>query len=280
MKSVVITGASTGIGLATVDAALNAGYRVFGSVRCEPDASRLKAQFPEHFTPLLFDVTDAEAIARASAVVAAELKEQTLHGLINNAGIAIAGPLLHLPLDELRKQFEVNVFSVIAITQAFAPLLGADHSRQGPPGKIINISSVAGKNTSPFVGAYAASKHALEGLSGSLRRELLLHGIDVIIVGPGAVRTPIWGKPDLAVYATTPYGPSLKRAYEYMMQLAAKGFPPERCAGLLLNILEDPHPKTRYALVPQPLTNWWLPRLLPDRWTDRIIAKALGLSRG
>jgi NAD(P)-dependent dehydrogenase (short-subunit alcohol dehydrogenase family) len=279
MKSVVITGVSTGIGYATVEAAIRAGYQVFGSVRTQADAERLLKDFPKHFLPLVFDVTDADGIARAASMVSEVLGDRTLDALIHNAGIAVAGPLLHLPMDEVRQQFEVNVFSVVAVTQAFAPILGADRARQGAPGKIIAISSVAGKNSSPFVGAYAASKHALEGLCGTLRRELMLHGIDVIIVGPGAIRTPIWDKPNLAPYASTPYGPSLKLAYDFMMDVARKGLAPEQCAALLVEILEASKPKARYALVPQPLMNWWLPRILPARWVDKIVAQRLGLKR-
>jgi short-subunit dehydrogenase len=139
------------------------------------------------------------------------------------------------------------------------------------------ISSVAGKNTSPFVGAYAASKHALEGYSGTLRRELMLFGIDVIIVGPGAVKTPIWDKPRLEPFLNTPFAPALRRTYDIMQSMAAKGLAPERCADLILEILTTPRPKVRYALVPQPLINWYLPRWLPARWVDRIVASRLGL---
>ncbi|MBM3760106.1 MAG: SDR family NAD(P)-dependent oxidoreductase [Acidobacteria bacterium] len=279
MKTVVITGVSTGIGLAAARAAVSAGFYVFGSVRNEADAARLTAELPHGFHPLIFDVTDAEGIQKAAHEVAQVLSGRTLDGLIQNAGIAVAGPLLHIPMDQIRKQFEVNVFSVVAIAQAFAPLLGADRSLAGKPGKIIHISSVAGKNGAPFVGAYAASKHALEGLSESMRRELMLYGIDVIVVGPGAVRTPIWGKAEIEPYLDTPYAEPLRRTQQYMQDLASKGFPPERCADLLVEILMNPSPATRHALVPQPLTNWWIPRLLPKRWLDAIIASRLGLKR-
>ncbi len=279
MKSLVVTGASTGIGHATVAAALARGYEVFGSVRTAVDAARLRQEFPKHFTPLLFDVTDAQAVAAAAHQVAAALGSHTLTALVNNAGIAVSGPLLHLPLDQLRHQLEVNLVAVLGVTQAFAGLLGADRSRTGPPGRILNISSVAGRNGAPFVGAYAASKHALEGLSESLRRELMLHGIDVIVIGPGAIRTPIWSKADLAPYQDTPYREAIQLGYEAMMNLAAKGFPVERCAGLILDVIETPHPHTRYSLVPQPWLNHWPQRLLPKRWVDRIIASRLKLRR-
>ncbi len=277
MRSVVVTGVSTGIGHATVASLIRGGFHVFGSVRNAADAARLTADYPQHFTPLLFDVTDAAAIAAAAQTVAHALAGQTLAGLVNNAGIAVAGPLLHLSAKDLAHQFEVNLFAVHTITQAFAPMLGTDRSRTGPPGRIVMISSVAGKNTSPFVGAYAASKHALEGYSGTLRRELMLFGIDVIIVGPGAVKTPIWDKPRLEPFLNTPFAPALRRTYDIMQSMAAKGLAPERCADLILEILTTPRPKVRYALVPQPLINWYLPRWLPARWVDRIVASRLGL---
>ncbi len=155
MQSVVITGASTGIGWATAKLLLDRGFRVFGSVRKQADADRLKSEF-----------------------------------------IAVAGPVLELAADEFRRQMDVNVIGPIIATQAFGPLLGADSSLKGKPGRIVMISSVAGKNGNPLASAYSASKHAIEGLSESLRREMMLFGIDVIIVAPGAVKTPIWSKAD------------------------------------------------------------------------------------
>ncbi len=277
MRSLVITGVSTGIGLATVESALRAGFEVFGSVRTQEDAVKLSELFPKRFVPLIFDVTDEAAIQAAARLVERALGERRLNGLINNAGVAISGPLLYLPAEKLRHQFDVNLFGVMAVTQAFAPLLGTDSARKGKPGRIINISSVAGKFASPFVGAYVASKHALEGLSESLRRELLLFDIDVIVVGPGAIRTPIWGKAEFEPYLQTPYADSLMLAYASMLKTAKQGLDVERCADLLVKILLTPHPKTRYALVPKSPLNWWIPRILPARWIDRIMAKRLGL---
>ncbi len=173
MQSVVITGASTGIGWATAKLLLDRGFRVFGSVRKQADADRLKSEFA------------------AAREVRAALGGETLFGLVNNAGIAVAGPVLELAADEFRRQMDVNVIGPIIATQAFGPLLGADSSLKGKPGRIVMISSVAGKNGNPLASAYSASKHAIEGLSESLRREMMLFGIDVIIVAPGAVKTPI-----------------------------------------------------------------------------------------
>lgn len=167
----------------------------------------------ESFTPLLFDVTDAPAIQAAVEQVRTALgEEDNLVGLVNNAGVAVAGPLMHLPVAELRQQFEVNLFGLVAVTQAFLPLLGARPDTTVMPGRIINLSSVSGRIAYPFMGPYAASKHALEGLSDSLRHELI-YGIDVILIEPGSVRTPIWDKAeqlDINRYANTDYVADLR----------------------------------------------------------------------
>ena len=196
MKQIVITGASTGIGHASVKFLLSRGFRVFGSVRSRGDADRLQREFGELFIPLLFDVTDEAAVQAEAEKVGQHLKTNTLDGLVNNAGIEVAGPLPHLSTDQFRHQLEVNLLGPFIVTKAFLPLLGTDPARKGNPGRIVNISSSSGKIAGPFTGAYAASKFGLEGFSESLRRELILFGIDVIIIGPGAVVTPIWQKSD------------------------------------------------------------------------------------
>src|SRR5207237_820448 len=223
MQSVVITGASTGIGWATAKLLLDKGFRVFGSVRKQADAARLKSEFGANFTPLTFDITDEAAVLSAAREVRAALGGQTLAGLVNNAGIAVPGPVLELSADEFRRQLDVNVVGPIIATQAFGPLLGSDPSLKGPKGRIVMISSVAGKNGNPLTPAYAASKHAIEGLSESLRRELMLFGIDVIIVAPGPVKTPIWSKGredvDMSKYTNSPYLPALQKVTNYMKHL-------------------------------------------------------------
>src|SRR5580692_4420885 len=208
MQSVVITGASTGIGWAASKLLLDRGFRVFGSVRKPADADRLKAEFGANFSPLLFDVTDEAAVQAAAREVRAALNGETLAGLVNNAGVAVAGPVLELSADEFRRQMNVNVIGPIITTQAFGPLLGADPQLKGPKGRIVMMSSVAGRNGNPLLSAYSASKHALDGLAESLRREMMLFGIDVIIVAPGAVKTPIWGKAeevDISQYQNSPF---------------------------------------------------------------------------
>ena len=277
MKSVVITGASTGIGWATAKLLLDKGFRVFGSVRKQADADRLKSEFGANFTPLLFDVTDEAAALAAGREVRTALNGETLAGLVNNAGIAVAGPVLELSADEFRRQMDVNVIGPIITTQAFGPLLGAEPSLKGPKGRIVMISSVAGRSGNPLTSPYVASKHALEGLTESLRRELMLFGIDVIIVAPGPVKTPIWSKGQEAVdldnFKNSPYLPALQKVGAYMKHL---DLPPEKIAERVYHALTVPHPKVRYQIAPDPMRHLMM-RWLPKRMVDRIIAKRLDL---
>jgi NAD(P)-dependent dehydrogenase (short-subunit alcohol dehydrogenase family) len=279
MKSVVVTGSSTGIGWGATKVLIGKGFRVFGSVRKREDGERLKAEFGEAFVPVLFDVTDEKAVAAGAEQVSVALAGETLFGLVNNAGIAVAGPLLYLKIDELRHQLEVNVTGQLIVTQAFAPLLGADRSRKGEPGRIVMISSVGGKNANPFMGPYNASKFAIEGLSESLRRELMLFGIDVIVVAPGAVATPIWAKAeevDVNQYANTPYLEALKKIRAYMLDRGPKGLAPERLGEAIHLALTIAHPKVRYTVSPDGLQDT-MTSVLPKRMVDRIIGGRLGL---
>ncbi|HET6839398.1 MAG TPA: SDR family oxidoreductase [Bradyrhizobium sp.] len=279
MKSVVITGASTGIGWAATKLLLARGFRVFGSVRKPADAERLRSEFGANFTPLLFDVTDEAAVRDAATEVRAALGGETLAGLVNNAGIAVAGPLLELASADFRRQMDVNVMGPVIVTQAFGPLLGADASLTGPRGRIVMISSVSGKSGNPMVSAYSASKHALEGLSESLRRELMLFGIDVIVIAPGPVKTPIWDKAeevDFSVYRNLPYFPALERIRKYMLRLAQTGLPAERIADAIAEALTSASPKVRYTITPTPVQEALL-SILPKRLVDRLIAGQLGL---
>jgi NAD(P)-dependent dehydrogenase (short-subunit alcohol dehydrogenase family) len=280
MKSVVVTGASTGIGWATAKLLLDKGFRVFGSVRKQADADRLKGEFGANFTPLIFDVTDEPAVLAAAREVRAALNGEKLAGLVNNAGISVAGPVLGLSADKFRQQMEVNVIGPVIATQAFGPLLGADPSLKGPPGRVVMISSVAGKSGAPFTSAYAASKHAIEGFSESLRRELMMFGIDVVIVAPGPVKTPIWSKgregADIARYQNSPYLPALQKVTAYIGQLESIGLPPEKIAEVVHDALTVPNPKVRYHIAPDTMRHV-LAAVLPKRMMDRIIAKRLGL---
>jgi len=279
MGAFVVTGSSTGIGHAAAKALIARGHKVFGSVRKAADGERLEAELGERFFPLVFDVTDEAAIARAAATVRDLLKGEKLSGLVNNAGIAVAGPLLHLPIEDFRRQIEVNLTGQLIVTQAFAPQLGQDRTLKGEPGRIVMISSVGGQNGSPFVGAYNASKFALEGMSEALRRELLLYGIDVIVIGPGAIATPIWEKADevdTTPFDNTDYAAPLKAVKAYMLELGRKGLKPEAVGELIADALTKPGRKVRYAIVPSKFENFMM-KALPKRMLDRVIGKRLGL---
>jgi NAD(P)-dependent dehydrogenase (short-subunit alcohol dehydrogenase family) len=279
MQAILITGASSGIGYGLSQEFIRCGYQVFGSVRQQADAQRLKDELGENFIPLIFDVTDAVALQNAAAQVTTMLAGRGLAGLINNAGIATGGPLIYQPIAEIRRQFEINVIGPIAVIQAFFPLLKRGH--QANPGKIINISSAAGQVALPFSGAYAGSKHALEGMSHSLRRELLLHGIDVIIIGPGAIETQIWekeGVQSLVQYRNTEYAQITRTAQEYIANRVTR-YSTEYVCQFIRRVFEQKRPKARYAIVADYVQRWLLPRLLPYRWFDKIVAKTLGLSQ-
>src|SRR5271165_501864 len=281
MKSVVVTGASTGIGWGCVKLLAASGFRVFGSVRKPADADRLSKAFGANFTPLVFDVTDEAAVAAGAKKVEAALQGATLAGLVNNAGVSVAGPLLYLKVEEFRRQIEVNLVGQLIVTQAFAPLLGAGPSRKGPPGRIVMISSIGGKTGYPFMGAYNASKFALEGFSESLRRELMIFGVDVIVVAPGNVVTPIWDKAsrvDLAPFDSTNYAPALARVKNFAISNGRKGLPPERIGEAVKTALTVARPKTRYSMTPDPIQNL-LVTTLPKRMVDALIARRLGLTR-
>ncbi|MBN2118934.1 MAG: SDR family oxidoreductase [Anaerolineales bacterium] len=282
MQSVVVTGVSTGIGWAITKILIQHGFRVFGSVRKTQDAKRLSKEFGENFVPLLFDVTDEPAIQAAARQVREQLDGETLFGLVNNAGIAVPAPLMYQTTADFRHQLEVNLVSVLTVTKAFAPLLGTDRSLRGKPGRIVNISSTSGKFGFPFVGAYVTSKHGLEGFSESLRRELMIYGIDVIIVAPGSVATPIWDKADqvdISVYADTEYAEPAQRVREFMVRNGRNGLPAERVGEAVLRALTTPKPRVRYALAPGNFVIRYLPRLLPKRVLDRFIARDLRLRR-
>jgi NAD(P)-dependent dehydrogenase (short-subunit alcohol dehydrogenase family) len=279
MQSVVVTGVSTGIGWALTKVLIQHGVRVFGSVRKTQDAERLAKEFGERFVPLLFDVTDEAAVQAAAGQVREQLNGETLLGLVNNAGIAMPGPLIHLPTEDFRRQLEVNLVSVLIVTKAFVPLLGSDRSLRGKPGRILNMSSVSGTIGYPLVGAYAASKHGLEGFSESLRRELMLFGIDVIVIGPGAVATPIWEKAeqmDISSYANTEYVEPARRVREYMLRSGKNVFPAEEVGKVVLRTLTTPRPRVRYAVVRGSFLRRLILRLAPKRVIDNFIARNFG----
>ncbi len=284
-KNILITGASTGIGYDLAKVFVRNGYTVFGSVRKQADADRLSKEIGENFKPLLFDVTDHASVDLAAKTLNDEIGETGLGGLINNAGIAIGGPMLDLSIEDYRQQFEVNVIGLIKVTKAFLPLLGAREGHNSDPGRIVQISSVAGKIGMPFMSPYVGSKHAVEGLSESLRRELQLFGIKVIVIGPGPIKTPIWNKgvtEDTSLkFKDSPFAESVNIFQNtFVKDAITNGWTSEKAAGIIFSAFEKRNPKARYALVPQRLKNWILPRLLPSKALDKFVQKNLKLKPG
>jgi NAD(P)-dependent dehydrogenase (short-subunit alcohol dehydrogenase family) len=187
---------------------------------------------------------------------------------------------MHMPLDKFRHQLEINLVGALAVTQAFLPLLGARPNPGHPPGRIVNISSVSGSIVYPFFGPYAASKHGLEVISHAFRRELRPYGIDVIIIAPGSVQTPIWDKAeqeDLGPYADTDYAPMLVKLQARVTRMGKAGIPVRFVSLIIHQALEAPRPKARYVLARNLMSGWIIPRWLPSRWFDRIVAKRMGI---
>ncbi len=281
MKTVVITGASTGIGRATAEYLAAQGWQVFAGIRKEADGAAL-VDADDRIKPILLDVTQPEQVDAAVETVRAALDGQKLAGLVNNAGIANMGPLALQPLDQFEAHFSVNVFGLLRASQAFAPLLGMDESLEGAPGRIVNITSVGGRLSAPFLGAYTATKHAVESITDSLRRELVLFGIDAIAVGPGAVKTPIWDKAEESnssnPYANSPWAKPIEIFSETMLDGGRTGLDPIIIAKTIETALSAKKPKARYAPVPDKLTNFTLPMLLPKRVVDGFFWKRFGMS--
>ena len=274
-KTVLITGVSTGIGYGTAKELIQRNYAVFGSVRKMEDAQRLKAEFGERFVPLVFDVTDQASINQAAELLQDQLKGSGLGGLINNSGVSTAGPVEHLAIDKVEYNFNVNVLGIFRVTKAFLPLLGTRPDHPVQPGRILNISSISGKISAPYLAPYTGTKHAVEGISHSLRMELLPFGIDVVIIGPGQVQTPIWDKGSLDDFKDTRYFSSMMKFFTYLVNKGKNGMKLDEFARRLADIFETPKPKTRYAIVHKKFENWTMPRLLPDRVIDRALVKKL-----
>ena len=251
---------------------------MLAGVRRAADGERLAAEFPERLHWLELDVTDTAAIAVAVEQAGSIVGSHGLTGLVNNAGVAIGGPLEFVPAALLRRQFEVNVIGLHAVTAAFLPLIRRGH------GRIVNIGSISGKIASPFIGPYTASKHAVEGLTDSLRLELAPEGIHVAVIEPGQVRTPIWDKGVAAFSETSErfppealarYGMRL-RVFRWLLERAPRvAVSPEVVADRVVHALTSSEPRTRYVVGSDARVRLWLTRLLPDRVMDAIVLGAL-----
>lgn len=277
MKSLLITGVSTGIGFSATEYLLDKGYFVFGSVRKGEDANRLMEKFPENFHPLVFDVRDRESIGRAASEVERVLKGRNLYALINNAGVARFGPIMHLDEEKMREAMEVNMMGVFRVTQLFLPLLGVDASRTGQAGRIIQIGSVSGRMGFPFLGPYCSSKFALEGFTDVLRREMLTYNIPVSIIVSANLSTPIWekAKEDRETYEGTAYEKLWINKDKILNGIIEKARPLHLMNSLIEKILQAKRPKPRYYLTANTFAFRLATTIIPARWIDSQVKKNL-----
>ena len=271
--TVVITGPSTGIGRATALRLARAGFAVLAGVRREEDGADLRAQ-DARIEPVLVDVTDAGQIA----ALAARVGGSPLAGLVNNAGIAVAGPLEGVPLALVRRQYEVNVFGLLAVTQALL-----DPIRAGQ-GRIVNIGSIGGRINTPFVGPYSSSKAAVRSLSAALRRELRPWDIRVALVEPGALDTPIWRKGEQGAQETidalpdrvrTLYARPLEALVAATRKIAANASSADDAAQAIEHALTAERPKAVYTVGRQARVQGALHSVLPARAFDALVARAM-----
>jgi NAD(P)-dependent dehydrogenase (short-subunit alcohol dehydrogenase family) len=279
-RTVVVTGASTGIGEACALRLDKTGWRVFAGVRKEEDGARLKAQASERLTPITLDVTDQAQIDAAVSAASQAAGAAGIQGIVNNAGVSVNGPLEYLTSDDLRKQLEVNVIGQIAVTRSFMELI-----RNGR-GRIVFIGSIAGKMATPFLGPYCASKHAMEALSDSLRQELRPWGISVSLVEPGSIATKIWEKGqndaedlrnNLPEDAVLRYGDAFDALRAAAKKFGDAGIPADRVAQAVEHALTSSRPRTRYIVGFDATIQSVLRRVAPDRLRDRLVAMQLKL---
>ena len=277
--AVVVTGSSTGIGRACVLHLDRLGFAVFAGVRKEADAEALGAAGSDRLRPLTLDVTEPEQIAAAVQTVA-EASPARVAGLVNNAGVGVGGPLELIPIDDFRRQIEVNLIGQIAVTQAFLPAL------RKARGRVVFLSSIGGLNANPYMSPYHASKFGIEAVGDALRQEMRQFGVEVSIVEPGLVATPIWDKGRDSARAIKDrltaederlYGEKVARMGEVLEKVGARGVPPEKVAEAIGHALTAKRPKTRYLVGADARMTLLMRRLVPDRIRDRIVARAAGL---
>lgn len=273
--TIFITGVSSGIGKAIAQHLMENNYQVYGSVRVEDDGKELSFKWPQHFIAVVFDVTDSKAIENSVLLVKEKLAGSYLSAIINNAGVSHAGPIIAQPMEEIRQSFNVNVFGMLAVTRAFFPLMGGE-SNEGSK-HIINISSVSGGLTVPFLGAYSATKHAVEALTQALRRELKIFGIQVTAIEPGMIKTELFDKAVVAgtleKYEKTEYEQIWKLFNRSLRKQEAKAKSPTIVADAVLKTIQSSNAKSRYPLD----ISWFIGKVLPDKWFDKIICKELGI---
>ena len=277
--AVVVTGSSTGIGRACALHLDRLGFKVFAGVRKQGDGERLSAEASERFEPLILDVTDPEHVSRAAERVA-ETTQGRLAGLVNNAGIGVGGPLELMPLNDFRHQIEVNLIGQVAVTQALIPAL------RRARGRLVFISSIGGLVATPYMSPYHASKFGIEAVGDALRQELRRFGVQVSIVEPGSIATPIWDKGkataqevrgNLSAEGQELYGESLAHTEKLLGETARRGSPPEKVAKVVVHALTARRPRTRYLVGADARAMATLGKLLPDRLRDRLVARVTGI---
>jgi short-subunit dehydrogenase len=276
---IVITGVSSGIGRAAAVEMDRRGYRVFGGVRRQQDADALTHELSERFTALILDVTDAEALARARTQVDEALGDEPLSGVVNNAGVGAGGPIEALDIDRLRQTLEINAVAPVAVTQAFIPRLRAAR------GRVVNISSIGGRVSQPFLGPYSASKFALEALSDAMRRELRRWGIHVALVEPGNVKTRIWEKgrsqveelrASVGEEMNERYAAGIARTETFIQLAERRGVEPEKVAEAIAHAIMSDRPRTRYLVGVDARVQLAMEKALPTPVTDRLLSKIMG----
>ncbi len=274
MKTIFITGISSGIGKATAVAFLNRGDCVIGTVRDENSVTDLKEKYKKQFFILKIDLKNFDAISNIDQFLI-QNKINHIDVLINNAGIAIAAPFQYQNFLEVSEIINLNVLSLMKVTQVLIPYV-----QKSIDGRVINISSVSGINGTPFLAVYCAAKYAVEGFSEALRRELHLLKIKVIIVGPGSIQTPIWDKgfeKIKSLYDSTPFKKSFQKFISFAMNEKQNALPANDVVKDILHASLSQNPKIRYAPVPRPFRNKILPLFFTKKMQDRIYFKSLGL---
>jgi len=279
-RAIIITGASTGIGAACALHLDRLGFTVFAGVRKPEDGQVLQQTSSERLLPILIDVTDQPSIQRCLSLVSERCGAAGVYGLVNNAGIAVPAPLEAIPLSDLRRQLEVNVIGQLAVTQAFLPLI-----RQAR-GRIVNMGSIAGRSTIPLMGAYSASKFALEAMTDALRLEVQPWGIQVSIIEPGAITTPIWAKSAddaagreaiMGTEVKRLYGPTVAAVRKVVDEAAKRAISADVVAKVVEHALTAPVPKTRYLVGTDAKIRAFIGQILPDRIMDRLLTAVLKL---
>lgn len=278
MRSVLVTGASTGIGRATALRLDADGWRVFAGVREAADADALREAGSSRIAPVFLDVTEPDQVAAAAGRIESEAGAR-LDGLVNNAGVAIPGPLETIPLEDFRRQLEVNLVAYVAMTQALLPFI------RRAEGRVVFVSSIGGRIAFPFAGAYHAAKFGTEAIGDVFRQELRPWGLKVSIVEPGSIDTPIWERGQrkaTEIEAKAPktdmlYGSSIERFRKVIQDTAERGIPPEKVAKAIVHALESKRPKTRYLVGLDAKVQARLKPLIPTPVFDKIVARTLGL---